>query len=284
MKQVFINHEFVDESNANVSVLDRGLLFGDSIYEVIPVHDGVMIGFDLHIHRLNRSLAEVGMPPSFDVEKWKEICLQLIEVNGDLPVYIQITRGAPSYRSLYAADNVKQTVIAFSLVPEAHLKSTNLSVDGYKVITAPDIRWQRCDIKSTSLIASVMTYQSMIAKAKANEVLMYNEENLLTEGCAVNVFVAKNKTIFTPRLSNEILPGITRHILIDVLKKDGSIVIEERDVSVEEVLNADEIFITSSTKNVGPVIELDGVPVGSGEPGPLWSQCNTLLKQNMLHY
>jgi len=284
MKQVFLNDQFVANSNAKVSVLDRGLLFGDSIYEVIPVNKGRMIGFDLHIERLNRSLTEVGMSTLFDVQKWKEICQHLIEVNGDLPVYIQITRGAPAYRSLQVAENTNQTVIAFSLEPEAHLDSSTLSVDGYKVITAPDIRWQRCDIKSTSLIASVMSYQSMKDQANVNEVLMYDGENFLTEGCAVNVFVAKNGTISTPKLSNQLLPGITRHILINLLKTDGTFPIQEREVSMQEVLNADEIFITSSTKNIGSVIEVDGKPVGSGKPGPLWHHCNSLFKKGMHHY
>jgi len=284
MKQVFLNDQFVDNSNAKVSVLDRGLLFGDSIYEVIPVNKGRMIGFDLHIERLNRSLTEVGMSTLFDVQKWKEICQYLIEENGDLPVYIQITRGAPAYRSLHVAENTNQTIIAFSLEPEAHLDSSTLSVDGYKVITAPDIRWQRCDIKSTSLIASVMSYQSMKDQANVNEVLMYDGENFLTEGCAVNVFVAKNGTISTPKLSNQLLPGITRQILIDLIKIDGSFPIQEREVPMQEVLNADEIFITSSTKNIGSVIEVDGKPVGSGKPGPLWHHCNSLFKKGMHHY
>jgi D-alanine transaminase len=156
-------------------------------------------------------------------------------------------------------------------------------VKGYKVISAEDLRWKRCQVKSTSLLGNVMHFQQG-QDAGVNETILYNADGYLTEASACNVFVVKDNIILTPPLDNQLLPGITRQLLLDMLKLDNSWQISERAIHMDEVRCADEIWLTSSSKEVAPVIELDGKPVGDGEVGDMWLAAQSLFSQQKYQY
>ena len=281
MSLVFLNGDFVREDKAKISFKDRSVLFGDSIYEVIPATNGRMVGFELHIDRLNRSLREIGMKPRFHYQDWMDICQRLLNENdSNAPIYIQVSRGAPANRGL-GYGSVPRTVFAYSL---EHLAAKTSEPKSYSTVTARDIRWGRCDIKSTSLLASVMTFNQQTHDQQVDEVLMYNERDELTEGCAVNVFIVKGNIIATPPADHQILAGVTRHIFIESLKKHSTFEVEERPIQMTEVHQADEVMLSSSSKGVSPIVEIDGQPIGTGEAGPVWKQCHALYENKKFDF
>lgn len=284
MDIVYLNGSFLQKQDAAISILDRGLLFGDSIYEVIPVENAQLIGFELHMERLNRNLNEVKIPITRTNREWKNICEQLIRHNGnDRHLYLQISRGTAAERLLQYPAKLAPTVFGFSLARGNEDEARQLKNRGFRVATAPDIRWQRCDIKSTSMLASALTLTDGAAKG-CDEVLLYNSRNELTEGCSVNVLVMKNGILATPALDNQILPGITRHILLSILRDKTDTIIEERPVSMAEVHAADEVLLTSSTRSVVAVVEIDGKAIGDGRPGSFVRRAQALYRNHMFEY
>jgi D-alanine transaminase len=284
MTVAFLNDEFMPLDEAKISPLDRGFLFGDGIYEVIPVHDSKPIGFSLHFDRMQEGLHALEIGLDWPLDKWRSVCEKLINENGggNLSIYLQVTRGADTKRHHAYPEGVMPTVFGFTqklLVPEGG----SPDVKPMRISSEEDKRWRRCNIKSTALLGNIIHFQE--GKAAGNdEALLYNDAGELTEGAASNVFVVKDGVVSTPPLDNQVLPGITRLMLLDILGKDGSIPVEERVVTLQEARDADEIWFTSSTKEVAPVIELDGEPVGTGKPGPLWQAAHKLFVANKFDY
>lgn len=285
MSIVFLNDAFMPMEEAKISPMDRGFLFGDGIYEVIPSYDGQLVGFAPHIERMNNGMQEIGIDFSWSLEKWREVCENLIEKNGrgNLGIYLHVSRGADTKRFHAYPEGVEPTVFAFAFEIPAAPVADKQQAKGYKVSTTRDLRWERCHIKSTALLGNVMHFQHGFAQG-ANETLLYNANNELTEASACNAYIVKDGVVATPPLDNQILPGITRFMLLDILKKDGSIKVEERVVTMDEVFNADEVWVTSSSKEIAPVVEIDGKPVGNGEVGDVWEAAQTLYSAGKHNY
>ncbi|MGK0441999.1 MAG: D-alanine transaminase [Pseudohongiellaceae bacterium] len=285
MSIVFLNGVYMPMEEAKISPMDRGFLFGDGIYEVVPSYGGKMVGFGPHIDRMNEGLGLIDIKLDWSHDQWQAVCDELIANNeGDnIGVYLHVSRGADTKRFHAYPEGVAPTVFAFAFTIAPATVADKSKAKAYKVITQQDRRWGRCNIKSTALLGNVMHYQAGYA-AGMNETLLFNANDELTEASACNAYIVKNGVVATPPLDHQCLPGITRLILLNVLKKDGSINAEERIVTKEEVLNADEIWITSSSKEIAPVTEVDGKPVGNGEIGDVWLAAQTLYSAQKYSY
>jgi D-alanine transaminase len=285
MSIVYLNNEYLPMAEAKISPMDRGFLFGDGIYEVVPSYDGKMVGFAPHIERMNNGMKEIGINFQWSDEQWKEVCDNLITKNQgpNLGIYLHVSRGADTKRFHAYPENVAPTVFAFAFeIPPAPI-ADKAQAKAYKVSTTRDLRWERCHIKSTALLGNVMHFQHGFSQG-AHETLLFNANNELTEASACNAFIVKNGVVITPPLDNQILPGITRYMLLDILRKDGSIKVEERVVSMDEVFDADEVWVTSSSKEIAPVVEIDGKPVNDGQIGSVWEAAQTLYSANKHNY
>jgi len=285
MSIVYLNGSYMPLEEAKISPMDRGFLFGDGIYEVIPSYDGNLVGFGPHIDRMVEGLALIGINFDFSADQWRAVCETLAAKNdGDnLGVYLHVSRGADTKRFHAYPDNIDATVFAFVFeIPPAPV-ADKAKVKGYKVATTEDLRWKRCNIKSTALLGNVMHFQQGHAEGN-NETILYNSDNEMTEGSACNAYIVKDGVVITPPLDHQILPGITRLMLLDILRKDGSIKVEERAVTMDEVRGADEVWLTSSSKEIAPVIEIDGRPVGQGSVGDVWVKAQTLYSAAKSNY
>lgn len=285
MSIAFLNDNFLPLEQAKISPLDRGFLFGDGIYEVVPCYHGKLLGFKAHLDRMRTGLEGINLQLGWSHEKWKSICDELCNQNGNgnLGLYLQVSRGADIKRYHAFPENVKPTVFGFAFEIGASPSSDKGSAKTFSVSTAEDLRWQRCHIKSTALLGNVLHFQYGHENGD-DETILYNDRHELTEAAACNVFIVKNRVISTPPLDNQLLPGITRNLLIDILKKHSNLNIQERVVHMNEVNNADEIWITSSTKEIGPVIKIDGRPVGNGMIGDIWVEAQKLFTKHKYDY
>ena len=267
MTIAYLNGEFAEVTSLRIPVLDRGFLFGDAVYEVVPVYQGRPFRSEFHYQRLQRSLAQIHMGTVLDRTQWDWLVGELIARNGggSMAVYMQISRGAESTRNHLIPKGLAPTVFAMT----AALKSRSAEVlaQGLRVITREDNRWDRCDIKSTSLLANILLY-SEANEQHAHEALLHRD-GLLTEGSSSSVFVVKQGQVFAPPYGPEILPGTTRDLVAELCEANGTPVIV-RPVKMSELAGADEIWLASATREVLPVTRIDGQAVGSGEPGPLW--------------
>lgn len=268
-------------SEAKISPMDRGFLFGDGIYEVVPSYNTQLVGFNLHIERMQNGLNAIGIKLNMAVADWRDIAETLIEKNGkgNLGLYFHVSRGADVKRFHAYPENIQPTVFAYAFEIPAATKADKQSVKQYKVSSTEDLRWKRCQIKSTSLLGNVMHFQQG-HDAGVHETILFNPLNELTEASACNVFMVKNDVVITPPLDNQILPGITRNMLLDILQKDGTLQVQERVINMSEVRTADELWLTSSSKEIAPVVELDGKPVGNGKVGDIWQLAQTLFSAN----
>lgn len=270
----YLNGAWLPASEARVSVLDRGFLYADGVYEVVPVYGGRPFRLHPHLARLARSNEAIGIAPSPAVD-WEGIVTRLVHRHGggDRIVYLQVTRGAGDKRAHAFPENAPPTVFAMcspwpALPPEA-LEA------GVGAITLPDLRWLRCDIKSIALLPNVMAAQQ--AKAQAcNEAIQYRGDHI-TEGASSNVFAVVAGRLVTPPKGPEILPGITRDLVLELLEAGGVPCFEE-GLLLSDLRRADEIWLTSSTRELLPVTRLDGAAVGAGRPGPLWAQAFRLFQ------
>ena len=263
---VFLNGKFLPIEQAMVPVLDRGFIFGDGVYELIPVYSRAPFRMDDHLARLERSLAAVRIKNPYPREQWRAIILELVAKQPweDQGVYFQVTRGVAKRDHAFPA-GVEPTV--FAMCNPLVNPPKELVEKGAVAVSAVDNRWLRCDIKSISLIGNVLLRQ-VSADAGAVETILFREGKL-TEASASNVFVAKNGLLLSPPKSNLILPGITYDVVVEIAQATG-IPIEFRDVGESEVRAADEVWLTSSSKEILAVVRLDGKPVGEGRPGPLF--------------
>ncbi|MDM7860924.1 aminotransferase class IV [Alteromonas sp. ASW11-36] len=277
MTIAYLNGEFKPLEQAQISPMDRGFLFGDGIYEVVPSYAGKLVAGNLHAQRMNRGLSEIGIKVLAEESNWVAIAEGLLARNLDhLPdqnvgIYIHVSRGADTKRFHAFPEGVKPTVFAFafSIAPSAVPDRTQAK--GLHVQTQEDLRWRRCHIKSTSLLGNVMHFQDSFGKG-INETVLYNQDGMVTEASVSNVFAVIDGEIVTPPLDNQLLPGITRHILINSIRKDGQYQLVERQITLEELKGADEVWLTSSSKEVAPVVMIDNQAVGNGVVGEVWEQ------------
>ena len=275
MTIAYLNGTYMPIEQAKISPMDRGFLFGDGIYEVIPSYFGKLVGGQLHANRMNRGLQEIGIEIDPQSANWTEIASALIErnqskIDGDsIGVYMHVSRGEDSRRFHAYPEGVTPTVFAFAFKIPNSVEANKSKAAGLQVNTQEDLRWKRCHIKSTSLLGNVMHFQQSQSDG-VNETVLYNSQKEITEASVSNVFLVKDGVIYTPPLDNQLLPGITRHILIESIRKDGKYSLEERSIQLEELFVADEVWLTSSSKEVAPVTKVDGIPVGSGEVGGVW--------------
>jgi len=275
MSKVFLNGKLLPVEDAKVSVLDRGFIFGDGIYELVPVYSRVPFRLEEHLARLERSLGEAKIRNPYSRKQWRDHIHGLIDAQPfeDQGVYFQVTRGVAK-RDHAFPQNVEPTVfmMANPLVnpPQAAVER------GGAAVSAQDNRWLRCDIKSISLIGNVLLRQ-LSAEAEAVETILFRDGKL-TEASASNVFIVKRGVIVSPPKSNLILPGITYDVIAE-LAQANALPMEFREVSEAEVRGADEVWVSSSSKEVFAIVTLDGKPVGDGKPGPLFRRMHQLYQE-----
>jgi len=265
---VYVNGDYVPEEEAKVSIFDRGFLMADAVYEVTSVLDGKLIDFAGHRARLSRSLGELEMDAPVTDEELLEIHRELVRRNGitDGLVYLQVTRGNPGDRD-FAFPNpaVKPGLFLFTQ-SKPGLADAPAAKTGWKIISIPDERWGRRDIKTTQLLYPSLG-KMMAKKAGADDAWLV-EDGFVTEGTSNNAYIVKGRRIITRALSHDILHGITRAAVLR-MAKEAQLEVEERSFTIEEAKDADEAFVTSASAFVMPVVEIDGATIGSGKPGPI---------------
>ncbi len=269
---VYLNGRFLPAGEAQVSVMDRGFLFGDGIYEVIPVYAGRLFRLAEHLQRLDNSLAGIRLDNPLEPEQWTRVLNELVERNGggDLSLYLQVTRGPAPKRDHAFPPQVMPTV--FAMVSPLIPPDAERQARGVRLITLEDIRWRWCHIKSIALLGNVLLKQQALDSGHDEAILV--RDGLATEGSASNLFAVIDNLLVTPPKSADLLPGITRDLLLELARTHG-MPCAEKSISQEQLLNAQEIWITSSTREVAAAVELDGKPVGNGRPGDWWQQMNT---------
>lgn len=266
---VWLNGRLLPLAEAHVSPLDRGFLFGDGIYEVLPVYGGRAYRLDAHLERLDRSLREIRMAPVLDRAGWLAAFGRLVHGNGggDLLLYVQVTRGAEPDRNHVPRAGTTPTV--FACVSPLPVQPAGLIENGTQAVTGEDLRWARCDIKTTSLLGNVL-HRWQAADAGATECILLRS-GWLTEGSTSSVHVVVQGRVLTPPQTNAILPGTTRGVLHELAARAG-IADQRRPVSEAELRGADEIIIASAGGGIRAVTRLDGRPVGAGRPGPVFQR------------
>jgi D-alanine transaminase len=258
----------------HISPLDRGFIFGDGVYEVIPVYDGVPLHAREHFERLQRSMDEIRLANPHSVESWLELTHALVAHHpGNQSVYIQVTRGAPNKRDHVIPAKLEPTV--FMMCYPLASPSKEAIENGVKCVTARDFRWEKCNIKSTSLLGNVLARQ-ISADVGAMETILLRD-GFVTEASASNVFVVKNGVVAAAPRNNLILLGITYELLAK-LAAEGTFKVEVRPIPESELRSADEVWLSSSTKEVLAVTTIDGKPVGTGKPGPLFRRMHALYQ------
>jgi len=272
----YLNGEFTDLPDAKISVMDRGFIFGDGVYEVVPVYGGQLFCFAQHMTRLERSLAELQLPNPLTHQEWADIALQLVATYAhfmsveaqklDQLIYIQVTRGV-ALRDHVMPRNIAPTV--FVMTQPMHLPTAQQRSQGVACITLDEFRWKKAHIKSTSLLGAVFARQASF-DAGAVETILFRD-GYLSEAAASNVWIVKDGCVLGPPKDNLVLEGI-RYSLIEAICQARGIGFALRRIHKDEVLQADEVLLSSATKEVLAVTQLDGKPVGLGVPGPVYSQ------------
>jgi D-alanine transaminase len=271
---VYLNGDFLPPDQAKVSVFDRGFVFADGVYEVIPAYGGRLFRLPQHLARLDNSLAAIRLSNPLVARDWQTVFTRLMEAGGggDQSVYLQVTRG-PAERDHAFPKQIAPTVFAYSQ-PLKYPEPAQLAA-GVAALTVPDIRWQRCDIKAIALLPNVLMRQQAIEQGAAEAILL--RDGLMTEGAASNIFLVLKGTLVTPPKGPFILPGVTRDLALELARAHG-LACEERAVSEAELRGAEELMLSSSTKELLPITRLDGKPVGSGKPGPLHARLHALYQ------
>lgn len=273
---VYLNGSYVAIEDATVSVMDRGFLFGDGIYEVIPIFANKMLRLEEHLGRLQNSLDRISLTNPMSSAEWLNTFSQLLEKNDgdDRAIYLQISRGAYAKRDLSINTDYPPTI--FAMVLQVTRPGLEVVSAGISVITVDDFRWDACDIKSTSLVANVMLRQQAAEAQVQDAILIKN--GIVTEGTASNVFIVKNNVLITPATGRQLLPGITRDLVVEIAE-NNAILVEQRVLKEAELYTADEIWMTGSLREIAPVISLNGEPVSSGVAGSMWKRMMDLYQQ-----
>lgn len=280
-RTVYLNGEYLPETEAHVSIFDRGFVMGDGVYEVTSVLQGKLLDFEGHLVRLSRSLGELGMKNPLSREEWLAIHRKLVELNtiDEGIIYLQVTRGNPGDRDFaYPPEDTPQTVVLFTQ-SKPGLADNPQARQGLRVISIPDLRWSRRDIKTVQLLYPSMA--KMEAKHRGVDDAWFTEDGFVTEGTSNNVYIVTGGKIVTRPLSQDILHGITRASLLRYAA-EAQMQIEERAFTIAEAQAADEAFLTSASAFVMPVVEVDGVALGSGKPGPVAARLRELYLEESL--
>ena len=269
MSICYLNGEYLPLEQARVPVLDRGFIFGDGVYEVIPAYGGRLFRLPQHLQRLHDSLAAIRIDNPLTNEQWQTLLETLVEKNraggdNDQSVYLQVTRGVARRDHGFPKDT-RPTVFAMSS-PLASADPQQMQA-GIAAITLDDIRWRYCHIKTIALLPNVLLKQQALEKGAVEAILVRDGE--VTEGSASNIFIVRDGVIRTPAKSERLLPGITRDLIVE-LARDNGLPCEEGIIREDELHAADEVWLSSSTREILPVTRLDERPVGDGQAGPLW--------------
>ncbi|KAA0579772.1 D-amino acid aminotransferase [Azospirillum sp. B21] len=273
------NGRYLPLDEVHVSPLDRGFLFADGLYEVTAAYNGRLFEPEAHIARLQRGLSELRIDCTLSAGDWLDIMERLASssgIDGDLTVYLQVTRGAASSRGHAFPAGVTPSV--FGMASPLKRPPASWRDQGVAAITIPDIRWSRCDLKTVALLGSVLAQQAATDAGVVDALQL--RDGLVTEGAATNIFVVKDGVIATPINDNRILEGITRIVILRLAAEAG-LRLEERDIPAAELETADEIWIASTTKEITPVTSLNGKPVGTGAPGMVWRRMFALFAERL---
>jgi D-alanine transaminase len=264
---VYLNGNFVQKDKAYISVMDRGFLFGDGVYEVFPIYNNNVFGLDSHLNRLQAGLDAINIKNPHSNIEWLGLIKKIISFNKDInqAVYLQVSRGCDDDRK-HTHNILTPTVYIQSTGIQPRTKDSLLS--GKSVISREDIRWLQCNTKATSLLANIMYSQE--AKELGSEEAILYRDNVVTEGSSSNVFIVKNDCIFTHPKGQHILPGITREVIIKIAKL-LNLKIKENAFDMTSLMNADEVWITSSTREILPITTVDNKIINNGLAGPIWS-------------
>nr|SPS06129.1 Aminotransferase class IV [Candidatus Nitrotoga fabula] len=273
---VYLNGQFMPIEEARIPVLDRGFIFGDGIYEVIPAYSRHVFRLAEHLRRLQYSLDGIRLPNPHSNQEWTGIINDLIKRNEaeDQYIYLHVTRGVAKRDHAFPNPPVQPTIFIMSsplVTPPVELLAS-----GVKAITAPDNRWLRCDIKATSLLPNVLLRQ-MAIDAGCSETILIRDNEFMTEGAASNIFLVKNGVLLAPPKDHFMLPGITYDVILEIATANN-IRFEIRRIGKEELSSPDELLLTSSTKEVLAITTLDNQPVGSGKPGAMFTRLHKLYQ------
>lgn len=274
----WLNGAFLPLADARISPLDRGFLFADGVYEVVPVHRGRPFRLRAHLERLDRSLDAVRIARPLDHAQWAAVLLELAARAGapEQLLYVQVTRGADAQRNhLFPAPQVPPTLFAFA-APYPQPAAATLE-RGLTAVTLPDIRWARCDIKSVALLPNVLLRQQACDQGAAEALLV--RDGLLLEGSSSTVFVVTRGILATPPNDHRVLPGTSRDAIIELARDWRPC--EVRPIAAAELATCDELWIASAGRGVLPVTRVDGHPIGSGRPGPAWSAMQARLQRHL---
>ena len=266
---VYLNGNFIEKDKAFVSVMDRGFLFGDGVYEVFPAYNRKIIGLDSHLNRLQDGLDAISIQNPHTNNEWKDLINKIISFdpnNQNQAIYLQISRGSDENRK-HTYGELKPTVYIQSSAINPREKSTLLN--GLSAITREDIRWLKSNTKATSLLANTL-YAQEAKNNDAEETILYRD-GIVTEASSSNVFIVKSNCIYTHPKGPNILPGITREKVIECAKINN-INVEESSFTKEQLMDADEVWISSSTREIIPITIIDGIQISDGFAGPIWSE------------
>ncbi len=276
MDLVYLNGQYMPLHEACIPVMDRGFLFGDAVYEVIPAYHGRLFRLHEHLQRLDSSLQAIGMKNPLTYDEWLGILQKLIDQQPEIDqsAYLQVTRGIYAKRDHSFPKQIEPTVLAMCS-PFGH-PGSHINEAGISAITLDDIRWNYCNIKTTALLANVLLRQQAVESDAAEAILIRNGN--ATEGAASNLFIVANGTIITPPKSQNLLPGITRDVVLE-LAEQNSLTYCEADIPEQHLKSADEIWLTSATREIMPVIQLNGHAIGDGKLGPMWKKIYSLYQE-----
>lgn len=276
LSTVCIDGAILPAEEARISPLDRGFLFGDAVYEAMPVCGGRIPGEAEHLARLERSLGAIGIPDPYDEAAWRQMFARLIEANGggDMLLYLQVSRGADTGRDHRFPAGTAPTVVVMAMRWQPPREADYPK--GVNAVLAPDQRWARCDIKSTSLLPNVLARQEAAAQGAAEAIL--HRDGWVTEGAASTIAIVNDGTLLAPPPDPSVLPSVTLQLVWQIAEA-GDIPRARRRFTVEELLAADEVIMLASSRELVPVGRVDDTTIGTGEPGPLWRRLFRLYQQ-----
>lgn len=281
MTIAYLNGDYLPIEEARVSVLDRGFLFGDGVYEVIPAYGGRLFRLAQHLKRLQNSLDAILIPNPLTDADWERVLSELLARNaekahptGDQSVYLQVTRGVAQKRDHQFPEKIVPTVYAVSNPLPA--VDPTLAERGAAAVTLPDNRWLRCNIKAITLLPNVLFRQQAVEAGAAEAILV--RDGRVIEGSASNVFLVREGRLHTPPIGQHLLPGITRDLILELAVANG-VPCDEHDIPEDWLRDADEIWVTSSIREILPITRLDDKPVGTGQPGPVWRRMKAIFQE-----
>ncbi len=269
-QKLYLNGDYIAVKQAKISVFDRGFMFGDGVYEVIPVYSGKLLRSKGHLTRLQHSLDAIDIPNPLSQSEWLDIFATLTEQNfpgADSAIYLQVTRGTMSKRDHAWSDDMQPNVLVTCTEQTYAIQDSTTA--GEKAVTLEDTRWSDCHIKTTNLLPNTLLHQKARSQGAAEAILIRN--GLAIEGSQSNLYIVKNDIVITPPKSRHMLGGITREIILELCKQN-KIICREKDISEDELHQADEIWLSSSTREILPIVTLNQHAVGKGTPGVVWQQ------------